>query len=362
MADYTTIDNPGLFFNTVTYTGDMVDGDGTGHTQSITGVGFQPDWVWHKGRSNARTHIVVDSVRGLTNYKWLVTSGTGAELTTNTNGAIKSIDSDGITLENGTDSSSKANNAGANGETYVFWNWLAGNSTSSNSNGDLTSTVSVNQTAGFSICQWTSADTGAVKTVGHGLGVKPDWIVWKSTSRTVDWITFHKSTGKDKNAGWLNATSAASNQNYWGNTEPTSTVFSTEGATEDSGTNIAYCFAEKQGYSKFGSYTGNGNADGTFVYTGFKPAWVMIKNISTADPWLMLDNKRDTFNPMEKRLDANDNDAEATGTDYADFLSNGFKIIGNLGIHNNSNQNYIYMAFAEHPFVTSGTKAAGTAR
>ena len=361
MADYTTIDNPGLFFNTVTYTGDMVDGDGTGHTQSITGVGFQPDWVWHKGRSNARTHIVVDSVRGLTNYKWLVTSGTGAELTTNTNGAIKSIDSDGITLENGTDSSSKANNAGANGETYVFWNWLAGNSTSSNSNGDLTSTVSVNQTAGFSICQWTSADTGAVKTVGHGLGVKPDWIVWKSTSRTVDWITFHKSTGKDKNAGWLNATSAASNQNYWGNTEPTSTVFSTEGATEDSGTNIAYCFAEKQGYSKFGSYTGNGNADGTFVYTGFLPAWVMIKNISTADPWLMLDNKRDTFNPMEKRLDANDNDAEATGTDYADFLSNGFKIIGNLGIHNNSNQNYIYMAFAEHPFVTSGTKAAGTA-
>ena len=364
MADYTTIDNPGLFFNTVTYTGDMVDGDGTGHTQSITGVGFQPDWVWHKGRSNARTHIVVDSVRGLTNYKWLVTSGTGAELTTNTNGAIKSIDSDGITLENGTDSSSKANNAGANGETYVFWNWLAGNSTSSNSNGDLTSTVSVNQTAGFSICQWTSADTGAVKTVGHGLGVKPDWIVWKSTSRTVDWITFHKSTGKDKNAGWLNATSAASNQNYWGNTEPTSTVFSTEGATEDSGTNIAYCFAEKQGYSKFGKYTGNGNADGAFVYTGFKPAWIMRKNIDggVTESWVIEDNKRNTFNPVNEYLLADSNAAEGANAFDTDFLSNGFKMRSNNDGTNRNATNYMYMAFAENPFVTSGTKAAGTAR
>ena len=145
---YTTIDKPSDYFNTVSYTGDMVDGDGTGHTQSITGVGFQPDWVWHKGRSNARTHILVDSVRGLTNYNWLVSSGTTAELTTNTNGAIKSIDSDGITLENGNDSSSKSNNAGANGETYVFWNWLAGGTASSNTDGSITSSVSANTTSG----------------------------------------------------------------------------------------------------------------------------------------------------------------------------------------------------------------------
>ena len=363
MADYTTIDDPTKFFNTVTYTGDLQDSDGTGHTQSITGVGFQPDWVWHKGRSGARTHMIVDRVRTVSSYNWLVSSGSGAELTTNTNGAISSIDSDGITVQNGNDSSSKSNNAGKNGETWVFWNWKAGGSASSNSDGSITSTVSANTTAGFSIVKYTG--TGSNATIGHGLGVEPSMIIIKNLTASRDWLVYHKQLGNTHGI-YLDLTNAStSSSGFFNNTSPTSSVFSVgtdTDANDSSDDTIAYCFAEKQGYSKFGSYTGNGNADGTFVYTGFLPAWVMIKNISTADPWLMLDNKRDTFNPMEKRLDANDNDAEATGTDYADFLSNGFKIIGNLGIHNNSNQNYIYMAFAEHPFVTSGTKAAGTAR
>jgi hypothetical protein len=272
-----------------------------------------------------------------------------------------SLDSDGFTM-NG---SGSGGNTNASSRTYVAWNWLAGNSTSSNSNGDLTSTVSVNTTAGFSICQWTSSDTGSVRTVGHGLGVKPDWILWKSTSRTVDWINFHVSTGKDKNAGWLNQTSASSNQNYWGNTEPTSTVFSTEGATEDSGTNIAYCFAEKKGYSKFGSYTGNGNTDGTFIYTGFSPAWIMGKRTDSANNWYMFDSTRNTFNVTDKKLRADSSAAENVDSSKTiDIVSNGFKIRSSDAEFNASSGSYIYMAFAKHPFVgnDSGTAVPVTAR
>ena len=193
MADYTTIDNPTKFFNTVTYTGDLQDSDGTGHTQSITGVGFQPDWVWHKGRSGARTHMIVDRVRTVSSYNWLVSSGSGAELTTNTNGAISSIDSDGITVQNGNDSSSKSNNAGKNGETWVFWNWKAGGTASSNSDGSITSTVSANTTAGFSIVKYTG--TGSNATIGHGLGVEPSMIIIKNLTASRDWLVYHKQLG-----------------------------------------------------------------------------------------------------------------------------------------------------------------------
>jgi hypothetical protein len=347
---YSSIAKPTDYFNTVLYTGN-------GSTNAITGVGFQPDWLWVKCRSNANGGQIFDALR-TTNS--LSTNESAAEADRSGDG-FTSLDSDGFTM-NG---SGSGGNTNASSRTYVAWNWLAGNSTSSNSNGDLTSTVSVNTTAGFSICQWTSSDTGSVRTVGHGLGVKPDWILWKSTSRTVDWINFHVSTGKDKNAGWLNQTSASSNQNYWGNTEPTSTVFSTEGATEDSGTNIAYCFAEKKGYSKFGSYTGNGNTDGTFIYTGFSPAWIMGKRTDSANNWYMFDSTRNTFNVTDKKLRADSSAAENVDSSKTiDIVSNGFKIKSSDAEFNASSGSYIYMAFAENPFVgnDSGTAVPVTAR
>ena len=336
---YTTIDDPTIYFNTKLYTGN-------GSTQSITGVGFQPDWLWIKNRDGTNNHILQDVVRGAT--KSLESDGTPAETTSSTR--VTSFDSDGFSV-----GSAGTNNTNSN--NYVSWNWLAGGSASSNSDGSVTTSVSVNTTAGFSIVSYTGTQSAA--TFGHGLGSVPGTLIIKNRSSTDnrDWAVYHKKlTGNNKYLS-LNLTSAElTDAATFNNTAPTSTVFSSASSVEvneSSKTFIAYCFTEIKGYSKFGSYTGNGSAGGTFVYTGFKPAWVMIKNISTADPWLMLDNKRDTFNPMEKRLDADDTDAEATGTDYADFLSNGFKIIGNLGIHNNSDQNYIYMAFAESPFVNS---------
>jgi hypothetical protein len=359
---YTTIDNPVLFFNTVLYTGDLQDSDGTGHTQSITGVGFQPDWVWHKGRSGARTHLLVDRVRGVSSYNWIASSSSGAEVTTNTNGAISSIDSDGITVQNGNDSSSKSNNAGKNGETWVFWNWLAGGSASSNGDGSITSSVSANTTAGFSIVSYTG--TGSAATVGHGLGVAPSMIINKCRSATQNWATYHASIGATK-AVFLDGTDAATtSSSYFNDTAPTSSVFTVGNSgdtNKSSQTHISYCFAEKQGYSKFGTYTGNGNADGPFVYTGFRPAFVLIKKTSDTGHWMIMDNARNPFNEIGERLKANATDAGATAT-YQDHVSNGFKIRSTASSWNTSGGTYIYMAFAEHPFVTEGTKAAGTAR
>jgi len=334
---YTTIDKPTDYFNTKLYSGN-------GSTQSITGVGFQPDWVWIKRRNSANEHRLTDAVRGAT--KEMYSDSTTAE-TTNSNG-LTSFDSDGFSL-----GSSSGYNSGVG--TYVSWNWLASNTTASNTDGSITSTVSANTTAGFSISTYTG--TGSAGTIGHGLGSTPKMMIVKCRSNADTWAVYHVDVGATKYMELDTTVGSQTSTQPWNDTEPTSSLFTVGdwSATNGSGrTYVAYCFAEKKGYSKFGSYTGNGSStNGTFAYLGFKPAWVMIKNISTADPWLMLDNKRDTFNPMEKRLDASDADAEATGTDYANFLSNGFKIIGNLGIHNNSGQNYIFMAFAENPFVTS---------
>jgi hypothetical protein len=357
---YTTIDDPTSFFNTVLYTGDLQDSDGTGHTQSITGVGFQPDWVWHKGRSGARTHMLVDRVRGVSSYNWLASSGSGAELTTNTNGAISSIDSDGITVQNGNDSSSKSNNAGKNGETWVFWNWLAGGSASSNTDGSITSSVSANTTAGFSIVGFTgNAQTGT--TIAHGLGVKPNVIILKNRGPDVaNWQVYHSSLTATHYIQ-LNSTGAATDSNTrWNDTEPTSTVFTTGSSGDVKGdssgeTFIAYCFTSKKGFSKFGSYTGNGNADGPFVYTGFRPAWVMIKKTSGTGNWMIMDNKRSAsggFNVLGERIKANTNEAGSTA-DYQDNISNGFKIRTTASSWNDSGGTYIYLAFAESPFVNS---------
>jgi len=361
---YTTIDNPALFFNTVLYTGDLQDSDGTGHTQSITGVGFQPDWVWHKGRSGARTHMVVDRVRGVSSYNWVATNNNGTEVTANTNGAISSIDSDGITVQNGNDSSSKSNNAGKNGETWVFWNWLAGGSTSSNGDGSITSTVSVNSTSGFSIVSYVGGGASSA-TVGHGLGATPAMIIIKNRQNDPEWRVWHQGLSGSTYKLGLNSTGAQdSSATVFNGQSSTTFTIGNDPSVSGSGNNIiAYCFKEIKGYSKFGTYVANGNNDGAFAYTGFRPAFVMIKSSSASSTnWNIYDNKRDGFNDQNENLSANLTDAESSGNNRIDIVSNGFKVRATTADVGTTDATYIYMAFAEHPFVTAGTKAAGTAR
>jgi len=341
---YTTVDNPGLFFNTKLWTGN----DGSGH--AITGVGFQPDFVWIKNRNTTDDHNLFDSVRG--NTKTILSNSNAAEATNTSR--LESFDSDGITV--GAD-----NDTNRNGDSIVGWNWKAnGGTTSSNSNGSITSTVQANTTAGFSIVSYTG--TGSNATIGHGLSSAPSMIIFK-TRGTGNWLVYHQGIGNTHGV-FLNTTSAKDDDaTYFQDTDPTSSVFSigTSTLVNDTNAYIAYCFAEKKGYSKFESYTGNGNADGTFVYTGFRPAFVMIKGTASSRAWNIFDNKRDTFNPTDKLLLPNLSDAELSGYKI-DFLANGFKPRDTNTYWNGNGETYIYMAFAENPFVTAGTKAPGTAR
>ena len=336
---YTTIDDPTSFFNTVLYTGNGT----TDH--AITGVGFQPDWTWLKKRNNADDNILQDVVR--TPTKYLISNSTAVEGTYAE--GFKSFDSDGFTLGN-------ANNTNQNTHTFVAWNWKAGGSASSNSNGDITSSVSANTTSGFSIVSYTG--TGSVATIGHGLGVAPKLIIVKTRSyssqawpvdvRAVDGILYLNETGAKGSYG---------NSSPFPTTAPTASVFSVgspENTNASSATYIAYCFAEVKGYSKIGSYTGNGNANGTFVYTGFRPAWILLKQSSTSGAgWRIHDTKRGiSGNPEDETLYASASNAESTGRDV-DFLSNGFKLRTDSGDGNSSGATYIYLAFAESPFVNS---------
>jgi hypothetical protein len=236
---------------------------------------------------------------------------------------------------------------------YVVWNWLASNTTASNTDGDITSTVSANTTAGFSIVSYTG--TGSAATVGHGLGVAPSLYIIKNRSSAQAWRVFVSSLGADKILRLNSNHAATTDTSMWNNTSPTSSVFSigTPSQVNTSGENyIAYCFSNVKGYLKVGSYTGNANADGTFVYTGFKPALVILKDTGSANHWYLLDNKRNTFNKVDKFIKADVNDTESTYT-FMDFLSNGFKIRDSASTFNSSNT-FIFMAFAENPFVSSG--------
>jgi len=335
---YTTINKGSSYFNTVLYTGN-------GSTQSITGVGFQPDWVWVKSRSGAFNHEVIDVIRG---------GGVGLfpNLTNAESGgrALSGFISDGFTL-NGNDTTS--NNSGS---TYASWNWKANGAGVSNTSGTISSTVSANTTAGFSIVSYTG-NGSAGATVGHGLGAVPKMIIIKNRDDTDSWEIYHASLGATKYMQFTTA-AAATNINRWNDTAPTSSVFSlgTEAGVNQSTENfIAYCFADVKGYSKFGSYTGNGSTNGTFVYTGFKPAFIMLKSSSSgAVGWITHDNKRIGFNPNNYYVEPNNSNAESADTDKILLLSNGFKLISTSASWNSSGETYIYMAFAENPFVTSG--------
>ena len=335
---YTTIKKPSDYFNTKLYTGN-------GSTQSITGVNFQPDLVWNKQRNGTNSHYLFNAITGT--GKFLKSNSTDAE-GTNTD-TVTSFDSDGFSL------GSAAGNNGS-GNTMVSWNWLASNTTASNTDGSITSTVSANTTSGFSIVKYTGNGTSP-STVGHGLGTTPSMIIVKNLTSSSNWSVYSSIIGNG-NKLLLNDNSAPITSGNWSNTSPTSLVFTVNGASNEvgaSGNNyIAYCFADVKGFSKFGSYVGNGSADGTFVYTGFKPAFVIVKKYSSTSGWYINDTARD-FNGTygnDASLFANTNGAEFTSSSLnVDMLSNGFKLRSNNSEVNGNTYTFIYMAFAEEPLV-----------
>ena len=341
---YTTINKSSEYFNTKLYTG-------TGSSNSVTGVGFQPDWIWQKSRSASQDGRIFDAVRG--GSKLIYPSLSNAEATDAQ--LITSFDSDGFTM------GSSGSNANDSSVTYVSWNWLANGAGSSNTDGSITSTVSANTTSGFSIVKYTG--TGSNATVGHGLGVAPSIVLVKNLDDgTQQWSMYNKNLPLT-DILILNSTNGAFNpsDNDFQDTAPTANVFYVNGGatrTNVSSQNfIAYCFAEKKGFSKFGSYTGNGNADGTFVYTGFKPALLIRKRTDASNDWYINDNKRAGYNPQNDYLFPNSTQAESALQRF-DFLSNGFKIRTTDGGDNASGGTYIYMAFAENPLVgTNGVPA-----
>ena len=341
---YTTINKSSEYFNTVLYTGN-------GSTNAITGVNFQPDLVWIKGRDSAYYHQLVDVIRGVN--KPIRSNLSAAEATLSD--SFNSFDSDGFTL-GGDGDTDNFNNSGQN---YVAWNWLANGSGASNTDGSITSTVSANTTSGFSVVSYTG--TGSNASIGHGLGTIPHFLIFKKTNEAgFSWFCYHRSLGAGKFI-LLDTTGAEqSSTSIWQNTTPTSSLITLGGdggVNGSGGTYICYAFAEKKGYSKFGSYTGNGNADGTFVYTGFAPAFVMIKMTSGSDSWFMYDNKRSPFNVRGKYLVADGSGTDSNANAF-DFVSNGFKIRTTASSFNGSGSSYIYMAFAENPLVgTNGVPA-----
>jgi hypothetical protein len=345
---YTTIDKPTDYFRIKTYTGNATNDTAITFDESTN---MKPDWLWIKNRSAAQFHAVFDSTRGATLR--LSTNGTGADSTENTN--LDSFDTNGFTVDNEAI-------VNGSGNSMVAWSWKAnGGTTSSNSDGSITSTVQANTTAGFSIVSYTGSSANSnVGTVGHGLGTAPKLLIIKDRDATSDWIVFHGDVGTNKQLDLNNTGAEVTNTNTWNNTAPSSSVFTIGNnsyVNNDGNDFIAYCFAEKKGYSKFGSFIGNQSTDGTFIFTGFKPAWIMFKESTgsaSGDNWFMFDNKRSTFNQTQKYLKANSNVAEDDNSAAAiDMLSNGFKIRTSDTSLNDSGETYIYMAFAESPFVNS---------
>ena len=339
---YSPITKSTDYFNTKLYTGNS-------STQSITGVGFQPDWVSIKDRDATNSFMTFDAVRGATQLlNWNTTNTESTQTPT-----LTSFNSDGFSIGNNTA-------LNTNGNDLVAWNWKANGAGSANTAGSINSTVSVSTTSGFSIVSYSG--TGSLATVGHGLGVKPKMIIVRKRNSAENWLVYNEKLTAS-NYLLFNSTGASGADNMWNSTEPTSSVFTVNavaGANGSGGTYIAYCFNDVQGFSKMGSYSGNGSDDGTFVYTGFKPAWVMLKVTNAVNDWIIMDNKRTTFNPMGEELKANSNGVASTNTRW-DQVSNGFKLRNTGDAVNGSGKTYIYMAFAEEPLVASNYNVA-TAR
>jgi len=335
---YTTINKSTDYFNTKLYTGNSTD------NHAITGVGFQPDWVWIKRRNQAANHNLFDAVRGVT--KTIKSNLTNAEATVAD--TLKSFDSDGFTL--GDDAT--VGEVNPNTYTMASWNWKAGTTSGITTTGStITPTAySFNATSGFSIIKYDGNGTANAK-FPHGLSVAPKVVIIKQLDATNSWYVHHHTLGSNTEL-YLNGNDAAP-ATTGNDVTPDATniqLSGTSAATNGSGnTYIAYCFAEKAGYSKIGTYIGNGNSDGTFVYTGFKPAWIMTKRTNNTENWYIKDNKRSVFNPVDEALYANSTAAELSNWSGAttDYLSNGFKIRTTDTAHNGSGDTYIYMALGQ---------------
>ena len=345
MAQFITF-QPKDYFNTKLYTG-------TGSSLALTGLGFQPDMVWLKVRSTTSSHRITDVVRGTGQ---VIYPNDTAEQSAES--SVTAFGTDGFTVgtEGGTNT---------NGATYVGWTWRAGGGQgSSNTDGSINTTyTSVNTTAGVSLSSYSG--TGSAATIGHGLGVVPQVMIVKNTYQSEHWIVYHHDIDNAASGGGgapedkyirLNESGSRADFPMWNDTAPTSSVFSVGTSTsvnQAGGTHLAYCFAEKQGYSKFSSYKGNGNADGPFVYTGFAPAFIILKVYNGATgSWYMFDNKRPGYNDDASPLLANSTSAES-GTGYLDINSTGFKLRHANDAYNGDNMDYLYMAFAENPLVSS---------
>ena len=349
---YTTIDDPSAYFHAQLYTGNATDS--TSITNDANSGNFQPDWLWIKNRSSAGgvgPHFIVDSSRGA-NKDFHMNNDEAEHTTTN---AVKSFNSDGFTIDSG----GTVNN---NTDNYISWQWKANggttttNDASATSIGSIDSVYQANTTAGFSIVTYTGA--GGNQTIAHGLGATPTVIIIRRRDGAADWTSFHSPIGDEKFLR-LNSTNAMGDQaTYFNDTSPTSTVFTVGSAGDvntSSGTHVAYCFTDIQGYSKYGTYEGNNNSNGPFIYLGFKPQLFIVKNVDSTAAWRLYSNKisnQNGFNDLDRVLYPNTNEAES-GTGHAvDFLSNGIKIRGDNEDVNDA-ESYIYMAWAEHPFVSS---------
>ena len=332
-----TIEDGSTAFDAVLYTGDG------NSTQTITGLKFAPDLTWQKIRNLAGDHGLTDSVRGVS-AGYLKSHSTNLETGSSTNG-VSAFTPDGFTA---------AGSFNTNNNNWVTWAWDAGSSTVSNTYGTITSQVRANPSAGFSIVSYTG--TGANATVGHGLNAAPKMIITKNRSANASWAVYHSELGNTSLLQLEKTDAVVTSATAWNSTNPTSSVFSVGNypdTNNSSETFIGYCFAPVESYSAIGSYVGNGSADGPFVYTGFKPAWILIKESSASgNNWNIWDTERDSFNALDNQLKASSSGAEATNT-FADYLSNGFKIRGTAGGLNGNNATHIYIAFASNPFKTA---------
>ena len=337
---YTTVNKSKDYFEPKLYAG-------TSGTVNVTGLNFQPDWCWLKNRSVTNRHALFDAIRGVT-YRMATdqTEASVADADTLTN-----FNSDGFTV--GADAGSYG--ANKNGSNFVSWNWKANGAGSSNSDGTITTTTSASSISGFSIIKFTGTGSGGA-TIGHGLSKKPKGIVIKRTSSTGNWVYWQDTTNNGTSDVRLLFNSTNGNYNNYHVTFGTNTVTlpsTSDPAWSGSGSEyIAYCFADITGYSKFGSYTGNGSADGPFIYTGFKPAFTILKKSSSSgNRWVINDSKRSPSNVVNKSLFADSNSGDTTTSQEIDYLSNGFKLRTTSSNHNTSGHTYIYMAFAEAPLV-----------
>jgi len=345
---YTTIDDPSVYFQTQLYSS-----SGGGGTISVTNGGnsdLQPDWLWIKVRNGSNDHNIFDSSRGFQFRTW------SNQASAENEGASVSVSSDGFAT--GTGWGDINNTSGAN--NYVAWQWKANggttttNDASSTGIGSIDSVYQANTTAGFSIVTYTG--TGSTATVAHGLGGVPDMLIFRKRSANDNAYIYHKQLTNDYYLAWETTGARNNDVNIWNDTDPTSTVFSiaNAGVHANGATMVCWAFKAIKGYSRFGMYRGNGAADGTFVFTGFKPAWIMIKEYGgNTNDYNIYDNKRSPINPMDHILEANLSDAEGTGRADIDFLSNGFKQRNTHADSNRDGGDFLYMAFAEHPFASS---------